>query len=337
MNITFTEKSVRKFTGRMAIILPLLFCLLVAASAAFAQPVVLDAGMSPDQKVWAFDRNAYGADKEVTFWLRVQRQSIVNRFGTFDYYFKAQVFRPDGSEVWNAIYGFNNEGYAEQKLTFPIFFYDRSPNKLSPSFGIWKVRTAVIEKDSKREVFTREYAVTFSDGKRQTTIGDSGAAGQNGNPFPVPSFQYGRWRLKSWGAGIYDEVSTGPNTYDKEIRALESRNTFSVREALNAWGKGHKFGAMLEGPPVNTYVNSNNMPLYVFGYILKRPGGESDGQNPQYRTSAYCNNPGAVLFPFDVRKPGLYRVEFLLRERDKPSWEESSWVPIGGIEFTLTE
>lgn len=337
MKITFPDKSIKILVRQTLILLTFLFYLLTTVPAAFAQPVVLDAGMSPNQLEWAFDRDVYGAYKDVTFWLRVQRQSIVNRFGTFDYYFKAQVLRPDGSEVWNTIYGFNNEGYAEQKLTFPIFFYDRSPNKLSPSFGTWKVRTSVIEKDSKREVSVREYAVTFSDGKKQTPAGNTGAAGKNGNPFPVPSFQYGQWRLKSWGAGIYDEVSTGPNTYDKEIRVLESRNTFSVREALNAWGKGHKFGAMLEGPPVNTYVNSNNMPLYVFGYILKRPGGESDGQNPQYRTSAYCNNPGAVLFPFDLRKPGLYRVEFLLRERDKPSWEESSWVPIGGIEFTLTE
>jgi hypothetical protein len=93
----------------------------------------------------------------------------------------------------------------------------------------------------------------------------------------------------------------------------------------------------LEGPPIRTYVNSNNTPLYLFGYILKRPGGDNDGQNPQYRTSAYCNNPGMVLFPFDLRKPGIYRIEFLLRERDLPSWEESSWVPIGEIEFTLVE
>jgi hypothetical protein len=57
----------------------------------------------------------------------------------------------------------------------------------------------------------------------------------------------------------------------------------------------------------------------------------------QYRTSQYCNNPGALIFPFDLRKPGRYRIEFMLRERDRNSWEESSWVPIGGIDFTLTE
>jgi hypothetical protein len=158
---------------------------------------------------------------------------------------------------------------------------------------------------------------------------------KHGNPFPVTSFQYKQWRLKSWGVGIYDEAYIGPH-YDKKITAIDVRDTFSVKEALDAWGKGHKFGAILEGPPLNTYLNSNQLPQYVFGYILKHPDGDNNGLNPRYRLSSYCNNAGDVLFAFDVRKPGRYRVEFLLRERDKPDWEESSWVPIGGFDFTLT-
>lgn len=108
---------------------------LACAPAAFAQPVVLGAGMNPGQTVWAFDRNARDANKEVTFWFRVQKESLLNRFGTFDDNLQTQVLRPDGSEVWNTTYGFNDDGYAEEKLTFPVFFYDRSPNKLSPAFG----------------------------------------------------------------------------------------------------------------------------------------------------------------------------------------------------------
>lgn len=328
---------INKLFKQTVILSSIFFFWLACAPAAFAQPVVLGAGMNPGQTVWAFDRDARDANKEVTFWFRVQKESIVNRFGTFDYYFKTQVLRPDGSEVWDTTYGFNDDGYAEEKLTFPVFFYDRSSNKLSPAFGTWKVRTAIIERDSKREVSVREYSIAFTDGKKQPPSADIRSSGKGSHPFPVPSFQYKQWRLKSWGIGIYDEVSTGSNTYDKEIRAIDVRDTFPVREAMSAWGKGHKFGAMLEGLPVSTYLNSNNLPLYVFGYILKHPDGDNNGQNPQYRISSYCNNPGAVLFTFDVRKPGRYRIEFLLRERDKPAWEESSWVPIGGIDFTLTQ
>lgn len=335
MKGTFATLGRKRIFRQAVVLLPALFCLL-AASEAFSQPALLDAGMSPDQAVWPFDRDVSDANREVTFWMRVQRQGNLSRYGTFDYYFRTQVLRPDGSEVWNTVYGFDEAGYSEQKLTFPIFFYDRSPNRLAPSFGTWKVRTAVIEKDSKREVSVREYPIAFTDGKKPAAPA-AGPSARGGRPFPVPPFQYKQWSLKDWGVGIYDEVSTGPNTYDKEIRVRETRDTFSVKEAMDAWAQGHKFAAMLAGPPVRTYVNSNNMPLYLFGYVLKRPGGESDGQNPQYRASQYCNNPGALIFPFDLRKPGRYRIEFLLRERDRNSWEESSWVPIGGIDFTLTE
>jgi hypothetical protein len=337
MSGTFTSISIKTSFKKVAVLLSVFFYMFIASSpVVFAQPALLDAGMSPDQNVWAFDRNTYGANKEVKFWMRVQRQGNLSRFGTFDYYFKIQVLRPNGSEVWNTQYGFNEQGYSEQIFTFPIFFYERSPDKLSPSFGTWKVRTAVVEKDSRKEVSAKEYAITFTDGKKQAQSSAVSSSLKGSRPFPVPPFQYRQWSLKNWGIGIYDEVSTGQNTYDKEIRKLESRDTFSVKEVSNTWGKGHIFGAMLAGPPVKTYVNSNNMPLYLFGYILKRPGEESDGLNPQFRISQYCNNPGALIFPFDLRKPGRYRIEFLLRERDRNSWEESSWIPIGGITFTLT-
>ncbi len=51
-------------------------CLLATTPTAFAQSVVIDGGMSPDQSVWAFDRDVRDADKEATFWFRVQKGSI---------------------------------------------------------------------------------------------------------------------------------------------------------------------------------------------------------------------------------------------------------------------
>lgn len=161
----FAEKSIKKFAARAAICLLLLLCLLTTS--AFAQPVILDGGMSPKQLEWPFDRSAFGADEEVKFWLCVQRQGNLNRFGAFDYYFKIQVFRPDGSQVWDTVYSFDEEGYAEQIFIFPIFFYDHSPNKLSPSFGKWKIKMAVWGKYSQRAVAAREYSITFTAAKEQ--------------------------------------------------------------------------------------------------------------------------------------------------------------------------
>jgi hypothetical protein len=127
MNCTFPEIDIKKLVRKAAIFLLVLFCLLTAVSAPLAGPVVIDAGMSPNQTVWAFDRNVYGADKEVKFWLRVQRQVNLSRFGTFDYYFKIQVLRPDGSESWNTIYGFNEEGYANKDSPSRFSFTSAAP------------------------------------------------------------------------------------------------------------------------------------------------------------------------------------------------------------------
>jgi hypothetical protein len=77
--------KINKLFKQTVILSSFFFFLLTAAPAAFAQPVVLGAGMNPDKTVWAFDRDVRDANKEVTFWFRVQKQSIVNRFGTFDY------------------------------------------------------------------------------------------------------------------------------------------------------------------------------------------------------------------------------------------------------------
>jgi hypothetical protein len=336
MGNNIADIHIKTLSRLTVVLLSLLFCLSATPQVASAQPALLDAGMSSTQMEWAFDRDVSGANQDVKFWMRVQRQGNLSRFGTFDYYFRIQVFRPDSVAVWDTQYGFNEEGYSDQTFTFPIFFYERSPDRQSPAFGVWKIRITMVEKDSRREVAVREYAVAFTDGKKPTPAAIRSSTGSS-KPFPVPIFTYEKWRLQDWGIGIYDEVSTGSNTYDKDIRPLEVRDTFSIQEVANAWQKGHKFAAYLAGPPTSTYVNSNNAPLYLFGYRLWRPDGDIDGLNPQYRGSLYCNNPGALLFPFDLRKPGRYRIEYLIRQRDRNSWEEASWVLIGGIDFTLTE
>ncbi|MEN6375472.1 MAG: hypothetical protein ABFD75_11935 [Smithella sp.] len=167
MKDAFAAASTKNHAVRVAIFSLFFFYLsIIMASAAFAQPVILDGGMTPKQFEWPFDRNVFGADEEVTFWLCVQRQGNLTRSGVFNYYFKIQVFRPDGSQVWSTMYSFDEEGNAEQKFIFPAFFYDHSPNKLSPSFGRWKIRMAVWDKKSQRDVSAREYSIAFTDGKK---------------------------------------------------------------------------------------------------------------------------------------------------------------------------
>ncbi|MBK9389229.1 MAG: hypothetical protein IPN68_03215 [Bacteroidetes bacterium] len=300
-----------------------------------SQPAVLETGMTPDQSAWAFETQMDNVNKQVKFFMRVQRQGNLSSYGTFDYYFKVQVLRPDGTDVWNTRYGFDENGYQEQVFTLPVFFLERSAERSNPSFGTWKIRLVMDEKESKKEVFVKEYNLNFTNGKVNQPTNNSGTG--TSDPFPVIPFTYQKWTLKGWGVGIFDEVSTGSDSYDKEIKVLKSNNTFTVKEVSDSWSQGHRFGVWLTGPPAATYKNSNNNPLYLFGYILRRPNGEADGVNPNNRQNSYCNNPGAVAFPFDLRTPGKYKIEYFLRERDKNAWEESSWIPIGSLEFTITQ
>ena len=315
-------------------------CLLIIhafamSTEALAHPSILDVGVSTSQRTWIFIQPLQSTN--VKFWMNVQRQGNLSRFGTFDYYFKVQVLRPDGTDVWNTRYGFSEQGYAEQEFSLPALFYERSADRSNLSFGTWKIRIALEEKDSRNEVSAKEYSFIFADDKKVSNKPPIVQADKSGNPFPISQFKYQRWDLKNWGIGVYDEVATGPDSYDKQINVIESKKNFSVKEAINAWNQGHKFGAWLTGPSVSTYRNSNNNPLYLFGYILYRPNGDADGKNPQYRQNSYCNNPGTVAFPFDLRQHGNYRIEYFIRDRDKNSWEETSWISIGSISFTLTE
>jgi len=302
-----------------------------------AQPAVIESGMTPNQTNWFFEKPIEKANKQVKFFMRVQRQGNLSQYGTFDYYFKVQVLRPDGSEVWNQRYGFDEQGYSEQIFTLPVLFWERSADRTNPSFGSWKIRIVMDEKDSKKEVFVKEYILNFVNGAGSGSQVSAGTAENTKDPFPVIPFSFQKWQLKGWGVGIYDEVSVGQDTYDKEIKIVQCKNTFRISEVTAAWNGGHKFGVWLTGPPAAAYKNSNNNPLYLFGYILRRPNGETDGANPANRQNSYCNNPGTAAFPFDLRTPGKYKIEFVLRERDKNSWEESSWIPIGSLEFVLIE
>ncbi len=321
--------------GVAILLLTLLSCFFPKVG--LSQPAVLESGMKPNQMKWIFETPLEKVNQQVTFFMKVQRQGNLSQYGTFDYYFMVQVLRPDGSEVWNNRYGFDEKGYAEQVFTFPSFFSERSADRANPTFGNWKIRLVMDEKDSNKEVYVKEFDLSFS-GKAGTVYSlPETITVTNVNPFPVIPFKYQLWQLKDWGVGVFDEVSVGSDSYDKEIKVLQCKNSFRVSDVTGAWNAGHKFGVWLTGPLAAIYKNSNKNPLYIFGYILRRPNGDADGANPSYRQSSYCNNPGTVAFPFDLRQTGRYKIEFFLRERDKNYWDEIFWVPIGNLEFTLTE
>jgi hypothetical protein len=115
---------------QIVLFLLIAFYAFAISSEALAYPGVLDVGVSTNQSTWVFTQPLQSTN--VKFWMRVQRQGNLSRFGTFDYYFKVQVLRPDGTDVWNTRYGFDERGYAEQEFSLPALFYERSASTIKP-------------------------------------------------------------------------------------------------------------------------------------------------------------------------------------------------------------
>jgi len=49
------------------------------------------------------------------------------------------------------------------------------------------------------------------------------------------------------------------------------------------------------------------------------------------------NNLGAVTFPFELRRRGKCLMKYLIRERDKNYWRETSRISMETVDFTLTK
>ena len=103
----FDIESRRRYGGKFRFLLFITFALSLLPRYGAAQPAVLESGMTPNQSNWVFESPLDKVNKQAKFFMRVQRQGNLNQYGTFDFYFKVQVLRPDGSEVWNQRYGFD--------------------------------------------------------------------------------------------------------------------------------------------------------------------------------------------------------------------------------------
>ena len=133
------------------------------------------------------------------------------------------------------------------------------------------------------------------------------------------------WQLNDMGVGIYDDAA-----YDKELRIVEKRNTWSIQELQSRGalsGRGKVFGAWLVGPPVNTYLNKNGVAEYAYKYRLTDPKGNSSVSGPH---GFYM--PGFMTTSINVWIPGNWRIDFMLWQR---STEQVT--PIGSIEFKITD
>ncbi len=323
------KKRVQKWSLKL---LTLGVFILGTGSGAFAEPAVLDVGMTPAQLTWKPDQ--LQSPVNTRFYLKVQRQGNLNQYGNFDYYYRIQVLRPDGKMIWDTRYGFNEEGFCQTDFVLPNLFYDYGKDSATKGIGLWKFQIYMENVPNGSKKLIKEFVLQYGEDTGQPTVNSTPAG--TSSSFPIPNFSFQKWKLLSWGVGVFKVLEVGDSTYDKEIRILRSNPVLTVKDVRNAWSEGNNFGFWMVGPPVETYRNANGMPQYVFGYSITMPNGEIIGGEAQYRENIYAYNQGVVVFSRDLKAEGTYKVQFFLRDRDSNYWENSAWIPIGTLQFTLT-
>jgi len=165
--MNWSQKKVIHYKRLMNVIF-IMFFILTMIGVAIPKPRILDAGMSPDTKEWDYEGKPGELDQKrvnVKFWLRVSRQENLNQYGTFDYSFNVKVIRPDGTVVWNEVYGFDENGYQQTDFILPALFVERSPDRSAPMYGIWKIRLSLVHKDTKEEIDAKEFIFNFQKSK----------------------------------------------------------------------------------------------------------------------------------------------------------------------------
>ncbi|MEE9911308.1 MAG: hypothetical protein K4571_06250 [Deltaproteobacteria bacterium] len=218
--------------------------------------------------------------------------TYLNKNGVAEYLYKYRLTDPRGHSTVSGPSGFCMPGFTT------IFINPGLPGNWKVDFMLWQRST---------EQVTPVGSIEF------TITGDTAKPAQTG------------WQLQDMGVGIYDDAA-----YDRELRIVEKRNTWSLTELSGRGalkGQGKVFGVWLVGPQVSTYLNKNGVAEYLYKYRLTDPRGHSTVYGPQ---GFYM--PGFTTIFINPALAGNWKVDFMLWQR---STEQVT--PIGSIEFTMTK
>ncbi len=219
--------------------------------------------------------------------------TYLNANGQAEYLYKYRLTDPKGQVTVSGPHGFYMPGFTT------IF--------INPSIaGNWKIEFMIFSRSSgqERPVGAMNFTITETD---------------------APKAAPADWQLRDMGIGIYDDAA-----YDTELRIVEKRNTWSLKELQNRGaltGRGKVFGAWLVGPPVKDYLNSNGVAKYLYKYRLTDPRGQVTVSGPH---GFYM--PGFTIFSINPGITGNWKIDFMLWSRT--SEQET---PVGSIDFKITD
>lgn len=136
------------------------------------------------------------------------------------------------------------------------------------------------------------------------------------------------WTPKDIGVGIFDD-----SEYDRVLKIVERKDEWVQAELYESGafaGRGKTFGAWIAGPPVESYLNSNGVPIYLYKYKVTYP----DGSTQEFGPSGFYT-PGFSAFSINASFPkaiGKWKIDFYIWNREN---NESKL--IGSKEFVMLD
>ncbi len=211
--------------------------------------------------------------------------TYLNKNGLPAWNYKYKVTYPNGSVYESGTGGFYAPGFAAVALSAGG----------DPS-GKWKIEWYIVHRDTAetRPVATKEFTVTW--GKPPPSVADN-------------------WKLKDVGVGLitvdgeYDKVLKIAERGDRwDFKALYDKSAFSGRSDGT---KG--FYAWLVGPPVDTYLDKNGLPIWYYKYKVTYPDGSVYEGGP---AGFYAPGFAAVSITPGAKAAGQWKIEWYLMHRD---------------------
>ena len=213
--------------------------------------------------------------------------------------YKYIITYPDNSKQEFGPYGFYTSGFGS-------FAINASSGK---SLGKWNIDFFIVNRDTKETKNVGSVDFQMNPGEQATS-------------------KTSAWPVKEIGIGIYDD-----SEYDTVLKIIEKGDVWSqsrLYEQGNFSGRGKVFGSWIVGPPVNTYLNSQGVPIYNYKYKITYP----DKSQQEYGPYGFYA-PGFSIFALPLHGGnciGKFSIEYYILNK-----ETQEIISIGTREFTMNK
>lgn len=221
---------------------------------------------------------------------------FLNSYGTPVWNYKYRITYPDGKTFEAGPGGFYAPGYT--------YFGIKTGGYTE---GNWKIEWFIENRDTKeiKSVGTTEFRTTY--GKKEVD-----KAG---------------FQVKDIGIGIIDQ-----SEYDRVLKVLKRGDTWSQKELYEGGyfaNRDKVFATWIEGPPTNTYLNSNGLPVWNYRIAITYPSGKHE----EFGNYAFYPPGFATMFINATgNEMGKWKIEYYIVNRDTQENRQ-----IGTREFTLLQ